>query len=58
MRRLIWYLRTCFCKHEFEYAECRCRQLADGTVEDEEIVVSLICTKCGYHETFSKFSHK
>jgi hypothetical protein len=52
MRWLINYFRQCVCKHEFETSECK---YYNDLGEYTKIVVSMCCTKCGYHTKYSKY---
>jgi RNase P subunit RPR2 len=55
MRWLIWYIRSCFCKHSFGYAECLLKTNdAYGRIK-EGTVVSATCSKCGYHKSYWKY---
>ena len=49
---LINYFRECFCKHEFEYCECK---IYDELGYAIKVKVSLFCPKCGYHKNYAKF---
>lgn len=61
MRRIIEYIRSCFCKHEFEYDERSYIIWGDGlfepagTVNRRGIKVSATCKKCRYHKSYWKF---
>lgn len=50
MRHLIWYLRSAFCKHEWEREE----KFANGAYKDD-YRVSTTCNKCGWHRSYWKF---
>lgn len=59
MRRLIIYIRQCFCKHELVFDELK-RSREDincwGDIKkDERYIESQTCTKCGYHTSYKKF---
>lgn len=54
MRFIIEYLRSCFCKHDFIYAEQWYEEKSDWGTK-ESIRVSRTCTKCGYHKSYWKF---
>lgn len=69
MRGLINYIRSCFCKHEWEYEEQKLQApMVEGsfdfpvynmtTLEREWRTftqVSITCKKCGYHRSYEKF---
>lgn len=55
MKRIIWYIRSCFCKHEFDKCETVYIRACQGEIVERKIRVSLICAKCGYHQSFDKF---
>ena len=55
MKWLIWYIRSCFCTHEFEKSEILSTKTFHGETVEHNVRVSLICKKCGYHKSFDKF---
>ena len=49
MRRLVIYLRSLFCKHEWEFldkTQCWCNEIS--TVRPVQFIDRWRCTKCGY----------
>ncbi|RJQ29095.1 hypothetical protein C4565_02420 [Candidatus Parcubacteria bacterium] len=61
MRWIIWYLKSCFCDHSWEYSEVVAKQQymiqpvdTDGE-KDEKIRSSVRCTKCGWHRSYWKY---
>ena len=57
MRVFIHYLRSLFCKHEFEYEETIFDRYDDGWGGFKENVekVSRTCKKCGWHKSYWKY---
>jgi len=55
MRGLINYIRSCFCKHEWEKEEKVCNVRQYGAILGQEFRVSITCKKCGWHKSYSKF---
>jgi hypothetical protein len=68
MRWLINYIRSCFCKHEWEYEtfdEIKVDRppygmycVGDAAIPHKIIVgqtVSATCKKCGWHRSYRKF---
>lgn len=55
MRWLIWYIKSCFCKHEFKYEEAFVTTKAVYDGSRQGLVVSVTCSKCGYHKSYWKF---
>lgn len=53
MRHLIWYLRSAFCKHEWEYDQTNWVPFGNGKVEN--VLMSATCKKCGWHRKYNKF---
>lgn len=49
------YLRQCFCKHQFEYAEAKATLNKGDDYSKEGIKVSITCKKCGFHKSYWKF---
>ena len=58
MRHLIWYLRTAFCSHKWEYEEIA-SEVVDyhntDIVHKRDWIVSATCTNCGWHRKYKKF---
>ena len=55
MRWLIWYIRSCFCKHEFKLEEnCAEYKWYNGGNQSGKMI-SATCSKCGYHRSYWKF---
>lgn len=53
MRRLITYLRSCFCKHELELL---CHEVADKPMylyNTKAHSWTFMCKKCGYIKTYN-----
>lgn len=47
---LVWYLRSMFCKHDFEYKERQCQ------IEDKSGTrISATCVKCDWHRSYWKY---
>lgn len=68
MRRLINYIRSCFCKHEWQYEQYdqvkihrpAWESYCIGEAAKPEpiitgVIVSATCKKCGWHRSYSKF---
>lgn len=56
MRTLINYIRSLFCKHEFEYGEHYHTDYGfDGDWERRGTKVSRTCKKCGWHKSYWKY---
>lgn len=57
MRWLICYIRSLFCKHIFEYHEQNyiIESAYSHDIIKNDIKVSALCTKCGYHKAYWKF---
>ena len=56
MNWLIWYIRSWFCKHNFDYCERDYIVQNDfGQTIKNGPKVSATCTKCGYHKSYWKF---
>lgn len=57
MRWLIWYIKSCFCSHSFKYEESdyTIKNSHNQSIVKNGPVVSVTCTKCGYHKTYWKF---
>ena len=55
MRYIIWWLRSCFCKHQWKLEEER-RKVVDseGFVYRSGLCVSATCTVCGWHRAYWK----
>ncbi len=54
MRFLIWYIRSCFCEHKWDYDEHQV--YLEGTFRDKQgIKVSRTCKICGWHRSYWKF---
>lgn len=54
MRWLIWYIRSWFCKHDWEREERRF--ISDGEFRHKEGVrVSATCKKCIWHRSYWKY---
>lgn len=47
MRKIINYIRSCFCKHEWEYLG-RTEYFISGSVRPCKAIERWRCTKCGY----------
>jgi hypothetical protein len=54
LRSIIHYVRSCFCKHEFEKSE---QVIGEKTFRQSRVgtKVCLICRRCGFRKTFWKF---
>lgn len=52
MRHLVWYLRSVFCKHEWDYEEKFVKVINSGK---QDYKVSATCKKCGWHRKYWKF---
>ena len=50
MRTIIQYIRSMFCKHEFDYYETH--KIVDLKYG---LRVSRTCTKCGWHKSYWKY---
>jgi hypothetical protein len=59
MRWLIWYIRSCFCKHVFKYDEVSkaTRTYGAGAFQNGPMI-SATCSKCGYHRSYWKYDPK
>ncbi len=55
MRRLINYIRECFCKHEWERDEEYCEHEKNHGGYMKGTKVSATCNKCGYHKSYWKY---
>lgn len=56
MITIINYIRSLFCKHDFEYEERNFKKYdLFGEVVRNGIKASMLCKKCGYHKSFWKF---
>lgn len=60
MRWLVWWLRSCFCSHEWEYEERVYDKFDEykGSflyTDKNKIRVSATCKKCGWHRSYWKF---
>lgn len=59
MRWLIWYIRSCFCKHAFNYDEREYKSNRysplGALIKCEGPMISATCDKCGYHKAYWKF---
>ena len=55
MRNLISWLRSCFCKHEFEYNEEKYTTKIEGDLIKEGLKVARTCKKCGWHKSYWKY---
>ena len=62
MRWLAMYIRSVFCKHDWEKEETQClvtREIANEfpyTGQETTItVVSATCKKCGWHRSYPKY---
>lgn len=56
MRTLFWWLRSCFCKHDWEYEEIRCSVYRVDQISESDVLrVSMTCKKCGWHRNYNKF---
>lgn len=57
MRWIINYLRSCFCKHDWEKEEIIIDNYKDewGGSKTNWPKVSATCKKCGYHKSYWKF---
>jgi len=54
MRWLIEYIRSLFCKHDFEYENIEASSSSDFHFR-EGVKVSRTCRKCGYHKSYWKY---
>jgi len=55
MRYLIWYFKSCFCKHKWIYEE---RNWAGSNLLGQQssgITISATCSQCGWHRKYEKF---
>lgn len=53
MTWLFWWIRSWFCKHEFEFSETRYEY--EGTFRIKTgVKVSALCKKCSFHRVFWK----
>jgi hypothetical protein len=65
MRWLIWYLKSCFCQHnwkleemEFTYTPYMYDDITHTVAYGKESTrfrVDMLCTKCGWHKAHLKF---
>lgn len=59
MRKLFWYLRSCFCKHKWAVEEMAVteREFMWGKEINRRpnIIVGQRCEKCGWHLKYIKF---
>src|SRR5271166_6094669 len=55
MRWLVWYIRSWFCSHKWEYAECNYEYSNGGLVCKTGPKVSATCESCGWHRSYWKF---
>ena len=57
MMHLIWYLRSAFCRHDWDYQESHMREYGNySSLTREGIKVSATCKKCGWHRKYWKFN--
>lgn len=52
MRWLVWYVRSLFCKHDWDIEEQVCDK---DLYYKNRIRVSVTCNKCGWHRSYWKF---
>lgn len=57
MRWLVSYIRSVFCKHDWEKMESHCSTKSDFIFERRKqgLRVSATCKKCGWHRSYWKF---
>ena len=51
MRRLIEYIRSCFCKHDWELV-FDCKYIENGEELPYQAVKTYRCKKCGYEKRY------
>lgn len=56
MRWLVWYIKSCFCKHEFKFEEntVATKYFGYETIS-RNIMISVTCSKCAYHKSYLKY---
>ena len=55
MRWLIWYIKSCFCSHDFKYESTQFERTDANRAFEIGTVVSATCSKCGYHKSYKKY---
>lgn len=55
MREFINWIRSLFCKHDFEYEEEYSKQEYGFGQYTKGTRVSRICKKCGWHKSYWKY---
>lgn len=56
MRTIINYIRSMFCKHQFNYEETYITlHEYDGSLIRRGYKISRTCTKCGWHKSYWKY---
>ena len=55
MKHLIWYIRSMFCKHEWDYEEKFYKSSSLLGKHKTGYVVSATCKNCGWHRSYNKF---
>lgn len=55
MRHLVWYIRSMFCRHDWDYEERF--YTAENLLEQRSsgYIVSATCKTCGWHRSYKKF---
>jgi len=56
MRWLVWYIKSCFCKHEWKFEQNMVTtRYFDMSEISKSVVVSVTCLKCAYHKSYIKY---
>ena len=55
LRWTVWYIRSIFCKHDWERKEETIKILDSGFWNHYQMRVSATCKKCGWHRAYWKY---